>query len=236
MSSRSWLTAIAMAWLAAPAFATPPVSPSPLSFIEKEVVLTQWSRQVREVDRWADQPDAPEGLEERLKADRQGTQDALLEQGVLADGHAWPAGCSAFRQVLNERLGALTTATGLNEWNDWRRVYVVSCQVDATADVARWATAFEQRVEQEGLAPPSLSAGHVRQAVLEGIPAQAWTCMAAHVPEAVRQGLDRHEGLRYVARACQISDQVFGAGVSCMACGPHPRLSVGRTTRALVSR
>jgi len=237
MNPASWLLALVLAVGVTPSFASPPpTSPSTLSFVEKEAVVTQWARQVRDIDRLAEQPEAPEGLGDRLKADRQGTQDALLKEGVLADGHAWPAGCSAFRQVLNERLGALTTATGLSEWNDWRRVYVVSCQVDAATDIARWAPLFEQRVEQEGMAPPSLPAWQVRQAVLEGVPVQAWTCMAAHVSEAVRQGLDRHEGLRYVARACQVSDQVFGAGVACLACGPHPRLSVGRTTRALVSR
>ena len=217
-------------------------SPSPtphVSAVEKEAVLAVWRQAIRQHERWADSARAPEGASEQLSRERQGTQKALLEEGVLTDGHAWPAGCRAFRQVLAQRLEAIEAPAGLDEWTDWRNTYLVSCQADAARDTAGWTPLVTARVEKMvgGSDTASrLPAWKVSTALLEGVPASAWTCMAAHMPEAVRQGLDRHEGLRYVARACQVADGVFGSAVSCMACGPHPRLSVGRTTRALVSR
>lgn len=235
--------AAVLAFAGSAAAAPEPANAAPsvplLSAVEKEAVLAVWRQGIRQHDRWADSAQAPEGVSEQLTRERRGTQKALLEAGVLSDGHAWPAGCSAFRQVLAQRLEALETPAGLDEWTDWRNTYLVSCQADAARDTAGWAPLVTARVS--GLlagdtAASGVPAWQVSTALLQGVPATAWTCMAAHMPEAVRQGLDRHEGLRYVARACQVADGVFGSAVACMACGPHPRLSVGRTTKALVFR
>lgn len=216
--------------------------PTPLlTAVEKEAGLTQWRQAIRQVDRAAEAPSAPEALADALAQDRQGTQKQLLESGVLADEHAWPAGCSAFRQVLEERLQAIATPSGIDEWVDWRNVYLVSCQADAARDTAKWQPLLTQKLEAlppetVGRAFAGVSPAQMSHVLLGSLPTSAWTCLAVAMPEAVRLGLDRHEGLRYVARSCQVADSVFGSAVSCLACGPHPRLSVGRTTRAVVSR
>jgi len=213
--------------------------PAPTA-VEQEARLTLWRQAIRKEDRLVDQGGGSEVLRAGLAADRGQLQKELLDVGILADGHAWPAGCLGFKNVLANRLASVKTAAGLDEWADWRHVYLVSCQVDASRNQQEWSPLVARALAQlpyETLQewPSSINVGEFSSVLLRRVPDQAWTCMAAHVSDAVRQGLDRHEGLRYVARVCQVDDSVFGEGVSCMACGAHPRLSVGRTNEALVS-
>ncbi len=212
-----------------------PQSPA-LTVLGKERVTSAWENTIKANDHQAPPPapnDADGGSEDMPKR--------LTDAGVLADEHAWPAGCHAFRELLEGRWDSLKTPAQVNDWNDWRVVYVVTCQVDAVKNRDQWLPAITDVLGR--LEPWTtqhlwavVTPHQVAQSLLERVSPQALTCMAAHVPEAIRQGLDRHEGLRYVAKACMVSDTVFGSAVSCLACGAHPRMMVGRTTRALVSR
>lgn len=160
---------------------------------------------------------------------RQGVQEdmsrfpaQLVQAGVLpaGDDHAWTEGCAAFEGALVHATHEIASPMGVEGWREWRAVHRVMCGPIAH-EHALLASAFSRMVPDLLPAPATLSWASL---VLEELPEEDWDCMASQVPAALRRGLDRHEGLKWVARQCRLEPSlVFGDAQRCNGCTSHPR-------------
>lgn len=146
----------------------------------------------------------------------------LVAAGVLPEGddHAWTEGCSGFEEVLVHATHEIASPMGVEGWAEWRAVHRVMCG-PIEDERGLLENTFKRLSSQlpaahSGLSWPSL--------VLDELRAEDWDCMASQVPDALRQGLDRHEGLKWVARKCRLEPSlVFGDAQRCSECTAHPR-------------
>lgn len=212
--------------------------------VGRELVRSDWYRTAQAIELRVRQGKVSQPFLAAYQQDRIQPLSALSQEQVLPDDHAWPSGCSSFGLVLEQTLDRVRTPQGMSRWLDWRMVHSVVCLSDKeqAADDAHWAARVVAplAVMQEWALAPFVRAVPLEAWVTQAIrplPLSDLACMRAEWPQALRRGLDRHEGLRYMAKACGLSPEaVFGSTVKCDGCGGHPR-SVSRSLRrALVSR
>lgn len=202
--------------------------------LAREKAWAQWQQASADLGRWERLRALPSPVQEALFSEAQGLEPALVEAGVLAHSHAWPAGCAPVQEILDGALAHAQTPLGMEAWRDWRAVYQVTCGPagpDLQEDVQALTQALE-RVRTTTLKDWTLPS-HVDAWFLGALPDAVWRCMRDQVPEALRSGLDRHEGLAFVARQCAVDpEEVFGEAVRCLDCAGHPQVPQRRLRQA----
>lgn len=210
--------------------------------VGRERVWSHW-----ELNQWAvelriRQQRLPEALAPLVESeDKVSLEQALIARGVLTTPHDWPAGCSSFAEGLQQAIDRPMVPRAVEEWLDWVGVFRISCASEK-------AHGYEQALEAglstqldrlDGWWTTAFSKAVTRQDVLATFLAkptpEVQACLEQALPEALRQGLDRHEGLRHMANSCKVSTEaLFGRAARCHECGPHPRRRMSRITEALV--
>lgn len=214
-----WLALPLMGWMAV---ATCPALATPSTAVEREHAWLAWSLNVDEIWRRWRMDELDETTLPGFKADMDRIPRALMEAGVLPEGddHAWTVGCSAFSESLFTALDQAVSPVVLEQWVQWRGVYRVMC--GPLEDERSHLKAALSRMAP--LLPPSPSSISWEGLLLDEVPSSTWECMADHVPVAFKEGLDRHEGLKLVARECGVDPGVvFGQAQRCEGCVSHPR-------------
>lgn len=161
-------------------------------------------------------------MQQGVEQDLERFPAALVAAGVLpaGDDHAWTEGCADFGQALAQATHDIVSPIGVEGWAHWRAVHRVMCGPLDNERALIQAT-FDRMVPQWLGPSPTLSWASL---VLDELEEEQWECMASQVPNALRQGLDRHEGLKWVARQCRLEPSwVFGDAQRCTLCTSHPR-------------
>lgn len=206
----------------------------------REVVWSLWARNQAEVDRRQRVDRWPTAFSKQVEQEKGSIESALIEQGVLTTTHDWPAGCTSFAQTLEQSLPTVLTPRDMEHWLNWMTVFRVSCSNDTERWEPVWRHGVANRLEAMGrwVTEPfekAVARSDALDTFLNPLLPELSQCLVQAQPEALRQGLDRHEGLRFMATSCGVSSAVlFGSAAQCLECGPHPRRRLSRLSQALV--
>ena len=216
----------------------PGVSDTPVG---REQVWSRWEMNLSAVELRVRQQAVPEAQKFLLDEERPDVEQALIARGVLTNPHDWPAGCSSFAEGLLLEMGKPQSPRSVEHWLNWLTVFRVQCHAEAGRYEPQWRQALGAQLDQmDGWSTATFSKAVPRQDALNTLLVEIQpalrTCLEQAQPEALRQGLDRHQGLRYMANQCRVSTEaVFGRAARCSECGPHPRRKMSRLTEALVA-
>lgn len=216
----------------------PGVSETPVG---REKVWSRWEMNLSAVELRVRQQAVPEEQKFLLDDERPDVEQALIARGVLTNPHDWPAGCSSFAEGLLLEMGKPQSPRSVESWLNWLAVFRVQCNAEVGRYEPQWRQALGAQLDQmDGWSTAAFSQAVPRQDVLNTLLVEMQpalrVCLEQAQPEALRQGLDRHQGLRYMASQCKVSTEaLFGRAARCSECGPHPRRKMSRLTEALVA-
>lgn len=209
----------------------------------RERVWSAWERSASAIERRVRANALPAHLAPIAEETGRALEDELVARGVAPDPHGWPAGCKGFGEALAFDLERALDLRRLESWLDWLAVFRVTCPTEATEPMEPlWDTLWAGKLDALkgwSLAPflAAVPEADARATFLAPLPTTQRQCMQQELPEALRMGFDRHEGLRHVAHECGLSPEaMFGGAVRCADCGPHPRRRPSRMREALVGQ